>query len=179
MTPPARGDAAADARLTDRTLIHDLVLRYCRGVDRLDLDLVRDVYHSGGIDHHTGFDGPVEEFIRWVGPKLRSFDGTMHLVANHLVEFAGPRAVAETYGTAVHWGTPADDPLLNFTSGFRYIDLLECRDGRWGIVERHAVRDWTRSDARRALPAEATGPRGRRDPGDMVFRQLARLRSGE
>jgi hypothetical protein len=169
--------AADPVRAADRQLILDLVLGYCRGVDRLDPDLVRAAYHPGGIDHHTGFDGTVEEYVSWLEPKLRGFDGTMHLVANHLVEFSGARAVAETYGMAVHWGTPAGDPGLNFTSGFRYVDLLECRAGRWGIVERHAVREWTHSDAGVQMPAEAKGPAGARSRSDAVYVQLARLRA--
>lgn len=104
-------------RLVDRQQIRDLMHTYCRGIDRLQLDLVRGVYHPGAVDHHTGFDGPVEEYLLWLRPKLETVDGTMHVVANHFVEFAGPRAVSETYGFAVHWGSPADDPRVNFTSG--------------------------------------------------------------
>jgi SnoaL-like domain len=165
-----------EIRAADRQQIRDLILGYCRGVDRLDLDLVRAAYHPGGIDHHTGFDGPVEEYIPWLARVLPRLDGTMHLVANHLVEFSGPRAVSETYGLAVHWGSPADDPALNFTSGFRYVDRLECREGRWGIVERHAVREFTHSDAQRRVAVPAV--RGSRTPDDPVFVQLARLRAG-
>jgi hypothetical protein len=165
------------ARYADHQQIHDLILRYCRGVDRLDLDLVRGVYHPGAVDHHTGFDGPVDDYLPWLRPTLERYDGTMHVVANHLVEFRGPRAVAETYGFAVHWGTPADDPRLNFTSGFRYVDLLECREGRWGILERHAVREWTHSDVQLLISPEGHGPRGARSPEDPALRQLARLRS--
>ncbi|MCW3843595.1 nuclear transport factor 2 family protein, partial [Micromonospora yasonensis] len=98
------------AELADRQHIHEVVLRYCRGIDRLDLDLVRSAYHPDGVDHHTGFDGPVDEFLAWVEPLLRRLTGTTHIVGNHLVELHGDRAVAETYGTAVHWGEPADDP---------------------------------------------------------------------
>ncbi len=54
------------AGLLARQEIHDVVLRYCRGVDRLDLDLVRDCYHPGALDHHTGFDGTVAEYVPWV-----------------------------------------------------------------------------------------------------------------
>jgi hypothetical protein len=165
------------SRLADRQQIHDLILGYCRGVDRLDLDLVRSVYHPGAVDHHTGFDGPVEEYLPWLRPTLEKYDGTMHVVANHLVEFAGSRAVSEAYGFAVHWGTPADDPRVNFTSGFRYVDFLECRAGKWGIVERHAVREWTHSDVQLLMSPEGPGPRGARTRDDIVFRQLARLRS--
>jgi SnoaL-like domain len=152
--------------------IYEVVLRYCRGVDRLDLDLVRSAYHPGGIDHHTGFDGTVEDYLPWVSAALARFAGTMHLVANHLVELHGDRAVAETYGTAVHWGDPADDPRRNFTSGFRYVDRMQWRDGRWAIAERWAVRDWTRSDAGLSMPKEGRGPGGARDRTDPVYRAL-------
>lgn len=164
-------------RTADRQQIHDLVLRYCRGVDRLELDLVLGVYHPGAIDHHTGFDGLAEEYLSWLRPTLEKYDGTMHVVANHLVEFAGQRAVAETYGFAVHWGSPADDPRVNFTSGFRYIDRLEVRNGEWGIVERHAVREWTHTDVPLLMSPEGSGQRGARSPDDVVFRQLLRIRS--
>jgi hypothetical protein len=95
----------------------------------------------------------------------------MHLTSNHLSHVVGDRAVAETYGTAVHWGSPADDPTLNFTSGFRYVDRLVREDGRWRIAERFAVREWTRADVGRR-DAEAPGPRGSRDRQDPVYRLL-------
>ncbi len=160
---------------TDRRQIHEAVLRYCRGIDRLDMDLVRSVYHPGGIDHHTGFSGPVEQFVEWVSGALGQFDGTMHLIGNHFVEGAGDVAVSETYGTAVHWGSPADDPRRNFTSGFRYIDHFEKRDGRWAVTERWAVREWTRSDAGRHMPKEGDGPSPRRDRKDQVYAIKVRL----
>jgi hypothetical protein len=152
--------------------IYEVVLRYCRGVDRLDLELVRGCYHPGGIDHHTGFDGTVEEYLTWVAGALSRFAGTMHLVGNHYVEVAGDKARSETYGTAVHWGEPADDPRRNFTSGFRYVDRMERRDDRWAIAERWAVREWTRSDAGRYLAKEAAGPAARRDRDDPLYRAL-------
>lgn len=161
--------------LVDRQQIQDVVLRYCRGVDRLDLDLVRSAYHPDGVDHHTGFDGTVEEYLAWVAPLLRAFDGTMHLVGNHLARVHGDRAVAETYGTAVHWGSPAGDPRRNFTSGFRYVDLMERREGTWAIVERYAVREWTRSDVDGRIEPEGAGPRGSRDATDPLYRLTARL----
>jgi hypothetical protein len=160
---------------TDRRQIHEAVLRYCRGIDRLDMDLVRSAYHPGGIDHHTGFSGPIEQFIEWVSGALRQFDGTMHLIGNHFIEGSGEAAVSETYGTAVHWGSPGDDARRNFTSGFRYIDHFEKRDGRWAIVERWAVREWTRSDAGRYMPKEGDGPAPRRDRDDIVYAVRARI----
>ena len=158
---------------TDREQIHRVVLQYCRGIDRLDMALVRAAYHPDGVDHHTGFDGTVDEYVAWVSTALRRLDGTMHIVGNHLVELHGDVAVAETYGTAVHWGEPGDDPRRNFTSGFRYVDLMSYADERWAISERWAVREWTRSDAGRLLPKQGEGPAGRRDGDDPLYRARA------
>jgi hypothetical protein len=152
--------------------IHEVVLGYCRGVDRLDLDLVRAAYHPDGVDHHTGFDGTIDEYLQWVSVALRRLRGTMHIIGNHAVELRGDVAVAETYGTAVHWGDPPDEPRCNFTSGFRYVDRMERRRGRWAIAERWAVREWTRSDAGRAMVKEGAGPSGARDRTDPLYRAL-------
>ena len=164
--------------LLDKQAVYEVVLRYCRGIDRLDLETVRDCYHPDGVDHHTGFSGTRDEYVLWVGEGLRRFDGTMHFVGNHLAEVEGDVAFSETYGNAHHWGTPREDPALNFVSGFRYVDRFERRDGTWRIAERHAVREWTR-----AIPAEVVrekegaGPEPRRDPSDPVY--LIRRTVGE
>ena len=150
----------------DRREIHETVLRYCRAVDRLDFDGIRAVYAPDGVDHHTGFSGPADEYVAWPRGLLPRLDGTMHLVGNHLSEVDGDRAVAETYGTAVHWGTPGTDPRLNFTSGFRYVDHFVRTAEGWRIRERFAVREWTRDDSGRMLAPEGDGPRGRRDDQD-------------
>ena len=100
--------------LLDKQAIYEVVMRYCRGIDRLDFDLVRGAYHPDGIDHHTGFDGGVEEYIAWVRPKLELLGGTMHHVGNHLVELYDDCAISESYSTNVHWGHPNRG---NFTSG--------------------------------------------------------------
>jgi SnoaL-like protein len=158
----------------DREEIHDLVLAYCRAVDRLQYDDIRAVYAQDGIDHHTGFDGTADEFVAWLRGLLPRLDGTMHIVGNHLAEVVGDRAVSETYGTAVHWGTPADSPSLNFTSGFRYVDQLVREDGRWRVAERFALREWTRVDVGQRDP-EGAGPRGSRDRSDPIYRVLDEL----
>lgn len=160
---------------SDRKEIHECVLRYCRGIDRMDMDLVRSAYHPGGIDHHTGFSGPIEQFVEWVSGALSSFDGTMHFIGNHFVEGNGDVAISETYGNAIHWGSPADDPRRNFTSGFRYVDHFEKRDGRWAVAERWAVREWTRSETGRFMAKEGDGPSPRRDQEDVVYALKARL----
>jgi SnoaL-like domain len=148
--------------------IHQVVLRYCRGVDRGDLALVRSAYHPDGIDHHTGFDGTVGEFITWLAAKIAVFEGTMHLVGNHMVSVKDHRAVSEAYGIAVHWGNPADDPSVNFSCGVRFIDRMERRDKGWAIIERWASREWTRSEVGTFVAKGAPGPSGSRDDTDPL-----------
>jgi len=164
------------AELADRQEIHDLVLRYCSAVDRADYPAVRSVYAADGVDHHTGFSGPADGYVSWLRERTAAFDGTMHLVGNHRAELFGDHAFAETYGTAMHWGTPLDDEALNFTSGFRYLDHLRRDPEGWRIVERSAVREWTRSDAGRLRGPEGAGPRGIRGADDPMTVLRERVR---
>ena len=105
--------------LLDKQAICEVVLTYCRGIDRLDFDLVRSAYHPDAIDHHTGFDGNIEEYIAWVTPKLTAIGGTMHHIGNHLVELHGDDAISEAYSTATHWGGGDGIGMINFTNGAR------------------------------------------------------------
>ena len=157
----------ATQRLADIQAIRDVAALYCRGVDRLDLELVRRCYHPDAVDHHTGFDGPVDDFVRWLGKNLEYLVGSMHVMGNHYVEFVGDdTAISETYCTAAHWGRPDQGERFNFTTGVRYIDLMERRQGRWAITERWAAREWTRPEV--FIAPERPGPRGRRDNTDPL-----------
>lgn len=163
------------ALMEDRLAISDLVAAYCRAVDRHDLAALRDVYTPGGVDHHTGFDGTVEEFIVFLGQALSAFDGTQHVIGNHLAEIRGDQAVAETYGTAVHWGSPHEDPSLNWTSGFRYVDDLVRTPQGWRIRERWAVREWAVTFAGHQHATAAQEQRGR-ESDEPLWTALQRLR---
>lgn len=154
--------------LQARQAIHSLMLQYCRAVDRADYPAVLAVYAADGTDHHTGFSGPAAGYVEWVKVRTAVFDGTMHIIGNHYVEFYGDHAFAETYGTAVHWSHTVDDAEHNFTSGFRYLDHVRRDPEGWRIVERNAVREWTRSNAGQMRIPEGIGPRGHRGPEDPL-----------
>lgn len=132
------GDIEASVReLKDRQEILDCLHRYCRGVDRFDRDAVRSAYHEGAIDDHGEYVGDVEGFIDWAfAYHERHQLRTLHSISNHLCEIDGDVAHSETYWTflAVNQAAPNQS-----TSSGRYIDRLERRDGRWGIVRRICV----------------------------------------
>src|SRR5580698_10968530 len=54
---------AAQVRyLTDRQEILDCLNRYCRGLDRLDPELIASAYHPDAVDNHYTFVGGVAAF---------------------------------------------------------------------------------------------------------------------
>ena len=81
-------DAAALRRLLDEREIADIVLRYCRGIDRMDRDLVLACYHPDAVDVHGSFEGDPQAFVEWVWRLLARYDSTMHFGGNLLVELA-------------------------------------------------------------------------------------------
>ena len=56
--------------MADREAIRDCLFRYCRGIDRMDPELLATAYWPGAMDYHTGFTGTVEQFIEWALPRL-------------------------------------------------------------------------------------------------------------
>jgi hypothetical protein len=176
-TPSAPGSAEL-AELLDKQAIHEVVLRYCRGVDRQDEALVRSCYHPDATDTHGSFHGTVDEFVTWAFRLLGRYEATMHLVANHLTTLAGDAAVAETYGVA-HHRSADPDPRRNLTVGFRYVDRFERRDGGpWLIARRVATSEWVSAPAEGSRwPIPESDVRGRLGADDPLYAMLAELPS--
>ena len=155
--------------------IRKVLLQYARGIDRLDLDLVRACYHHDATDSHGSFEGTVDEFLAWVARVLRRYDATMHFLGNPLVEFADSvddeplSALVETYGMAFHRAA-GGPPERNLVTGFRFIDRFECRNGAWGIARRVATTEWSRVDREDDWwPIPGGMLQGRRDRTDPVY----------
>jgi hypothetical protein len=154
----------------DDLAIRRVVLRYCRGIDRLDLDLVRSCYHPDATDSHGSFEGDVPAFLVWVERVLHRYTMTMHYIANQLVEPLGDdRARCESYGMAIH-RTEGGDDRGNLTTGFRFVDDFERRGGEWRIARRVATTEWVRVERPEdQWPVPSTMVIGRRDRTDAVY----------
>jgi hypothetical protein len=149
-----------------------VVLRYCRGVDRMDRELVRACFHDDAHDDHGSFVGGVDDLLDWMWGLLAKFDRTMHLIGNLLVEVRGDVARSEAYGVAFHRGDAAK-PHRNLVSGFRYIDRFERRGGEWRIARRVVTTEWTRVDApEHWWPVGDHFVQGRRGKDDPVYAPL-------
>jgi SnoaL-like domain len=163
--------------LADEREIRRVVLRYCRGIDRLDAALVRSCYHSDATDEHGSFQGGVDAYVTWVFELLAGYDSTFHLVANQLIDLTdtGDEALSETYGVAHHRGAAPSrdggfDPTRNLTTGFRLVDRFERRNGEWRIAARVATTEWSRIDDEAGRwPVPDRLRHGTRDATDPVW----------
>jgi hypothetical protein len=154
--------------------IRDVLIRYTRGIDRMDVELVRSTYHPDAHDDHGAYQGGVEGFLAWFRDALSYFDATMHFIGNQLVELDpadADVAHAESYCVAYHRRRArAGEPGHDLVTALRYVDRMERRDGEWRIADRRCVFDWTRRDP--IVGEWEQGPevlQGRRDRTDPVY----------
>ena len=166
-------DAATEAALKvmlDKQQIHDVMMRYCRAVDRVDEELLRSVYHPDAIDNHGLFNGAAADFVPWCINQLRqAYTATQHFIGNELIEVEGDQAWCEFYFVAYHRYERNNEPR-HMTAGGRYVDRWERRGGEWRIAERTVVVDWQRVD-RVHEPDASMLTLGLRSRQDLAYRR--------
>ena len=86
---------------TEATL-KNLIYLFARSIDRVDEELMRELFWPDATDDHGLFTGTAEDYVAWVIPLLKSMNGTQHTISNILVEVEGDKASAETYFVAYH-----------------------------------------------------------------------------
>ena len=112
--------------LADKDEIRDVLMRYGRGVDRLDEELLRSCYHPDSHDDHGHWKGNGHDFAAFIVSSLpeRTHHST-HAVANILtvsMAYGG-----EGLGTA--WGRQTAVERLTL-AGFADIEVTGVRDDR-------------------------------------------------
>ncbi len=134
------GDLERQLReLLDRQAIWNVLVRYGRGLDRVDNAMARSCYWPDAIEDHGRFVGTPEAFIPWADQVTLAFQSTTHNVMNHWCDLDGDEAHAETYYMFV--GVAEKAPHLMSTG--RYVDHFRKRDGEWRIANRVTVVDGT------------------------------------
>lgn len=132
--------------LRDRAAIHDLLMRYARGVDRRDLDLVAACFAPEARYEGALGVGGIDLALAALRVRMQRYRTTMHLLANQLIELAGDRAHCETYALVYH-RLVDDAEVEDFVVGVRYLDDVARHGDGWWIVHRTAVLEWQRYDA--------------------------------
>lgn len=163
-------------RIADRQAIHDVIMRFARGIDRCDEELLRSCFHEDSYDDHGHFKGNGQDFAHFiVGSIAERAHHTTHSIQNVLIE-PDPNdpdsASGESYVVAYLRRTGDDGKEWLDQFAGRYIDRFARRDAVWRIASRTVVHDWSVSTeiGDRGFPLPMEGfTQGRRDRGDPVY----------
>ena len=164
-------NAAQIRALADRQEIADLVYRYCRAVDRLDIPLGHSIWHEDGVADYgeTVYRGPGRGVIDHICAQHRHALHHSHQVSNIIIELDGDRAGSESYVTAT-LRVRSGDQLKQITVWGRYIDEWSRRNNRWGLDRRLSIRDFDEVRDVTATYAHDVGRRDHTDPSYAVLR---------
>jgi hypothetical protein len=161
------------ALLTKQT-IHEVVMRYCRGVDRVDRDLVASTFHPDAKCEFGELLLAGETIADAIAEAAATNEITTHMVGNALYELHGSTAHGETYYLSTSVVNGEDGKQLRMRAG-RYVDLFEERQGEWKIANRVVVQDWCRFSDLPELPPGVSFRPGQQGLGDPLYTLLGAI----
>lgn len=153
------------AYLSVRLEIADCLNCYCRGLDRLDADLLRSCFHPDAIDHHGDFRGGVDLFVPWAIEIEGRYARTHHNITTQNCEIDGDVAHVESYVT---WFVVEGERRI-LAGGGRYVDRFEARGGAWRIAARQLILDWRLQGEGDMAVGTQGYPAGARDGSDPSY----------
>ncbi|MEM9706909.1 MAG: nuclear transport factor 2 family protein [Pseudomonadota bacterium] len=131
------------ARLAAKDEIRDLVLRYCRAIDRRNFDALPPLFSVDALDDHGAYyQGPAAGFIEALPEIMAPMKVTSHQVFNHLIALEGDHAEGEVYVQAFHHYDDENGDPIDATVGGRYLDKYCREEGVWRFCHRKIVLDW-------------------------------------
>jgi hypothetical protein len=126
--------------LLERQDILDCLLRFSRGMDRFDRELLLSAFHADAVIAAGEFVGDPVSLYDWASNlHEQGQSSTHHNLLNHTCDVQGDVAHAETYYLFV--GRNRDE--TNWIAGGRYLDRLERRSGVWKIALRTNAIEWS------------------------------------
>lgn len=139
--------------LVAKEAIRELALKYCRGVDRQDMAMLRSLYTADATDTHGDtFDGSASDYVDFLAKSLPYIKYSGHHVCNHLISIDGDVGEGEVYALAIHVIPDGQGGLVEDTICVRYVDRYRREvDGQWRFSKRIVTYDYR---TRRAVPAD-------------------------
>jgi hypothetical protein len=130
-----------DIGLDDRQDIAQLLFRWAHARDYEDWDTLAACFHDGATIHIGWISGAASAYV--ARSRAQSKDRApgahaKHIVAAPLIQVAGDRASSICHAT-LHVRRRVGGVEADIESFMRFFDLIERRDGRWGIVKRTGV----------------------------------------
>ncbi len=150
--------------LADKQGITELMYRYCRAVDRLDVELGHSIWNPGSVADYDDFyqgDGPgvIDLICAQHGHLLCH----THQMSNILIEVDGDSAASEAYITAT-LRLQRGEQLQQMTVWSRYVDRWSKHNDQWGLDKRIAIRDFDEIRNVTAMTQPTVSRRDRQDP---------------
>lgn len=145
------------ATLVAKDEIRELALLYCRGVDRKDPTLLRELYTKDATDTHGDtFDGPADKYVDFLEQAFPYIRYSGHHICNHLISVDGDEGEGELYALAYHVIPDGNDGWLEDFMCVRYLDHYRREsDGRWRFSQRVVTYDMR--NRRPISPPDETG----------------------
>jgi SnoaL-like domain len=166
--------------LLDRDAIRECIFRYCRGIDRIDEQALRDSYWPDATDSHGAYKGSASGFIDAALPKLRLSSRMIHCVGNVSIELRDTQAAVESYFLAWQRDRGSNNIEQETFLAGRYVDRFEKRGEEWRVAARIVVYDWVQPMGVAPVETEIArfglrSPIGGRKPDDPWYRLLTEL----
>jgi hypothetical protein len=175
-------------RLIDRAIIQDILFKWCRAVDRLDIDSVTALFYEDAHDDHGPYKGDINGLKNWIHNRHKTIPFSMHQLSNMLIEFASEdvASVETTVCSIQRYTAEGKESMAQLSGGVRgkegsgadmmgssrYIDQFERRNGKWKIAKRTVVAGW-----RQIVEVDSNGPKmgpewhvQKRDLTDFIFK---------
>lgn len=146
-------DASLPQRVADRLAIQDALARYCRAIDRQELELLSEVFHDDARIANGHFEGSPADFVAMVRERHAKIPKASHMVTTVLIDFTGATgAFVESYGLALEYHPHGKEGPVDRIVRVRYGDEFEQRAGHWKVARRIVVMDHEMS-----VPSSAGG----------------------
>ncbi len=133
-------------QLSDRWAIRELIEGWVVWRDGGNWEQLRACWHDDGRMMATWFQGTADEFIQVCRDGFSLGMRGWHLLGGMAIDLQGHRAVAQTKVTLASRSEVAG-VLCDVVCTGRFYDMLEERDGRWGLVLRQPVYEKDRIDS--------------------------------
>ncbi|GAC1383448.1 MAG: nuclear transport factor 2 family protein [Herpetosiphon sp.] len=124
--------------MVDRLKIRELLENWVVWRDAGDWERFATVWHDDGRMIATWFQAGAAEFIAGCRRSFEAGIVGLHCLGGTSIDVNRSRAIAQTKMQIVQRGQ-VHGVLVDVTCLGRFLDALEKRDGRWGIVLRHPV----------------------------------------
>lgn len=161
--------------LLDKQAITELLLRYCRAVDRLDVPLGHAIWHPDGYADYGAsyYQGPGRGVIDRICQDHLGLVSHQHRLTNVLIEPGGadaPDAAGSEAYVSASLRMEREGKTMQIRTWGRYCDRWERRKGAWGLLHRVVVFDHQDICEVTPLPGHGLPPaRDRTDPSYPVL----------